>query len=440
MKKKLVVLGAGESGVGAALLGKQKKYEVFVSDFGKIKKEYQTELRNHKIPYEESKHTKEKIFEATELVKSPGIPDSVPLIKELKERGIPVLSEIEFAFKHTKDATLIGITGSNGKTTTTSLTYHLLKTAGFDVAIGGNIGYSFARLLTEKERAYYVLELSSFQLDGMFDFRPDVSVLLNITPDHLDRYDYKMKNYIASKFRIIQAQKGKDLFIYNAKDENIRAFLKGKRKRMKSRPVYNIFHQKNKLQVGESKFNTEKCSLKGLHNMFNATCAIHAAKAVGVEDKFIQEGLNTFVNAPHRLEHVATMNGVAFINDSKATNVDSVYFALAAMEKPVIWMVGGVDKGNDYSQIEKLVLEKVKAIVCLGVDNEKIKKAFRGKIEIIEETQSVKEAIQLSQKHAVKGDVVLLSPACASFDLFKNYIDRGNQFKAAVLKTANEKR
>jgi len=437
---KLVELGAGESGVGAALLGKSLGYEVFVSDFGKIKQEYQTELRNHQIPYEESKHTKEKIFEATELVKSPGIPDTVPLIKELKKRGIPVLSEIEFAFKHTKNATLIGITGSNGKTTTTSLIYHLLKTARFDVAIGGNIGYSFARLLTEKERAFYVLELSSFQLDGMYDFRPDVSVLLNITPDHLDRYDYKMKNYIASKFRILQAQKGKDLFIYNAKDENIRAFLKGKRKRMKSTPVYNIFHQKNKLQVGDAEFNTEKCSLKGLHNMFNATCAIHAAKAVGVEDKFIQEGLNTFVNAPHRLEHVATVDGVDFINDSKATNVDSVYYALAAMEKPVIWMVGGVDKGNDYSQIEKLVLEKVKAIVCLGVDNEKIKKAFRGKIEIIEETQNVKKAIKLSQEHAVQGDVVLLSPACASFDLFKNYIDRGDQFKAAVLGTMNDKR
>jgi len=392
MKKKIVILGAGESGVGAALLSKQKGYEVFVSDRGKIKEDYQTELRNHKIPYEESKHTKEKIFEATELVKSPGIPDTVPLIKELKKR----------------------------------------KTARFDVAIGGNIGYSFARLLTEKERAFYVLELSSFQLDGMYDFRPDVSVLLNITPDHLDRYDYKMKNYIASKFRIIQAQKGKDLFIYNAKDENIRAFLKGKRKRMKSTPVYNIFHQKNKLQVGDAEFNTEKCSLKGLHNMFNATCAIHAAKAVGVEDKFIQEGLNTFVNAPHRLEHVATVNGVEFINDSKATNVDSVYYALAAMEKPVIWMAGGTDKGNDYSDIEKLVLEKVKAIVCLGVDNEKIKKAFRGKIEIIEETQNVKKAIKLSQKHAVQGDVVLLSPACASFDLFKNYTQRGDLFKEAV--------
>ena len=433
MKKKIVILGGGESGVGAALLAKQKGYEVFLSDKGKINKKYQTELRNYKIPFEESKHTNEKIFEATELVKSPGIPDSVPLIKELKKRGIPVLSEIEFAFKHIENATIIGITGSNGKTTTTSLIYHLLKTARFDVAIGGNIGYSFARLLTEKEHAYYVLELSSFQLDGMYDFRPNVSVLLNITPDHLDRYDYKMENYIASKFRIIQAQKGKDLFIYNAKDENIRAFLKRKRKRMKAKPIYNIFHQKNKLKIGEAEFNTEKCNLKGLHNMFNATCAIHAAKAVGVEDKFIQEGLNTFVNAPHRLEHVAIVNGVEFINDSKATNVDSVYYALAAMEKPVIWMAGGTDKGNDYSDIEKLVLEKVKAIVCLGVDNEKIKKAFRGKIEIIEETQNVKKAIQLSQIHAVQGDAVLLSPACASFDLFKNYIDRGDQFKAAVL-------
>ncbi len=429
---KVVILGGGESGVGAALLAKKKGFEVWVSDKGKIKDQFKTELEKSNIPYEELQHTEEKIFDANEVIKSPGIPDKVPLIKALKEQGIPVISEIEFAAKYT-NATIIGITGSNGKTTTTKLIYHLLKTAGYDVAVGGNIGYSFARLLAEGNHAYYVLELSSFQLDGILDFRPDVSVLLNITPDHLDRYEYKMENYIHSKFRIIQNQKGKDLFIYNGFDKNIETYLQGKQLEIRQIPVKEIFHTKNKLTVGVSEFDTIKCSLKGQHNMFNATCAIHAAKAVGVEHKFIQHGLGTFVNAPHRLESVAIIDGIEYINDSKATNVDAVFFALSAMEKPIIWVVGGVDKGNDYNAIESLVLEKVKAIVCLGVDNTPIIEAFLGKIEIIEETQSCKDAIKVSQQYAHEGDAVLLSPACASFDLFKNYIDRGNQFKAAVL-------
>jgi len=428
---KVVILGGGESGVGAALLAKKKGFEVWVSDKGKIKDQFKTELEKSNIPYEELQHTEEKIFDATEVIKSPGIPDKVPLIKALKKQGIPVISEIEFAAKYT-NATIIGITGSNGKTTTTKLTYHLLKTAGYDVAVGGNIGYSFARLLAEGNHAYYVLELSSFQLDGILDFHPNVSVLLNITPDHLDRYEYKMENYIHSKFRIIQNQKGKDLFIYNGFDKNIETYLQGKQLGIKEIPVKNVFHTKNQLTVGVSEFDTTKCSLKGQHNMFNATCAIHVAKAVGVEHKFIQQGLDTFVNAPHRLESVATIDGIEYINDSKATNVDAVFFALSAMEKPVIWVVGGVDKGNDYNAIESLVLEKVKAIVCLGVDNTPIIEAFLGKIEIIEETQNCKEAIKVSQQYAHVGDVVLLSPACASFDLFKNYIDRGDQFKAAV--------
>lgn len=434
---KIAILGAGESGVGAALLAQQKGFEVWVSDKGAIHPNFKKELEENKIPYEELQHTKEKIFDATQVIKSPGIPDKVPLIKELKERGIPVISEIEFASKYT-DATIIAITGSNGKTTTTKLTYHLLHTAGYDVAVGGNIGTSFARLLSGGNHAYYVLELSSFQLDGIRDFRPNVSVLLNITPDHLDRYEYKMENYIASKFQIIQNQKGNDLFIYNGLDKNITTYLQDRQLTIKETIVKEIFHSKNKLTVGVSEFDTTSCSLKGMHNMFNASCAIHAAKAVGMDDTFIQQGLNTFINAPHRLEHVAEIDGVEFINDSKATNVDSVYYALKAMDKPVIWVAGGTDKGNDYNAIESLVLEKVKAIICLGVDNTPIIETFIGKIEIIEETQSCKEAIRASQQYAHVGDVVLLSPACASFDLFKNYIDRGDQFKAAVLEIKKE--
>ena len=430
---KIVILGAGESGVGAALLAQQKGFEVFVSDKSKIKSEYKNELEKNAIPYEELQHTESKIFAATEVIKSPGIPDKVPLIKELKERGIAVISEIEFAARYT-NATIIGITGSNGKTTTTKLIYHLLETAGYKVAVGGNIGTSFARLLVGGEYEYYVLELSSFQLDGIVDFRPHVSVLLNITPDHLDRYEYKMENYIHSKFRITKNQLEEDVFIYNGFDENIKTYLQDKQLIINKIPVKEVFYTKNKLRVGVSEFDTTKCSLKGQHNFFNASCAIHAAHAVGVKDEFIQQGLNTFINEPHRLEHVATIKGVDYINDSKATNVDAVYYALAAMEKSVIWVVGGTDKGNDYNAITDLVLEKVKAIVCLGLDNTPIIEAFLGKIEIIEETQSCEAAVKVAESLSEKGDVVLLSPACASFDLFKNYIDRGDQFKAAVLK------
>jgi UDP-N-acetylmuramoylalanine--D-glutamate ligase len=434
---KIVVLGAGESGVGAALLAQKKGFEVFVSDRGKIKTEFKLELEKSKIPYEELQHTESKIFEASEIIKSPGIPDKVGLIKELKKQGIPVISEIEFAARFT-NATIIGITGSNGKTTTTKLIFHLLKTAGLNVAVGGNIGTSFARLLVAGNHDYYVLELSSFQLDGIQNFRPDVSVLLNITPDHLDRYDYKMENYVYSKFRIIENQKDKDLFIYNGFDENIKTYLQDKQLIVKEISIKEVFHKKNKLTVAVSEFDTTKCSLKGQHNMFNATCAIHAVQAIGVAEKFIQQGLDTFINAPHRLEYVATIDGVDFINDSKATNVDAVFYALSAMEKPVIWVVGGVDKGNDYKAIESLVLEKVKAIVCLGVDNKPIIEAFLGKVEIIEETQNCRGVIKISQQYAHVGDVVLLSPACASFDLFENYIDRGDQFKTAVFEMKNK--
>lgn len=434
---KIVILGAGESGVGAALLAQKKGFEVFVSDRGEIKTEFKLELEKAEIPYEELQHTESKIFEASEIIKSPGIPDKVALIKELKKRGIPVISEIEFAARYTK-ATIIGITGSNGKTTTTKLIFHLLKSAGLNVAVGGNIGTSFARLLANGNHDYYVLELSSFQLDGIQSFRTDVSVLLNITPDHLDRYDYKIENYIDSKFRIIENQKESDLFIYNGFDKNIKTYLQDKHLKVRGLPVNEVFHQKNKLTVAVSEFDTTKCSLKGQHNMFNTTCAILAAQTIGVDKKNIQQGLDTFINAPHRLEYVATIDGVDFINDSKATNVDAVFYALSAMEKPVIWVVGGVDKGNDYNAIEKLVLEKVKAIVCLGVDNNAIVESFKEKVDIIEETQSCQDAIKVSRQYAHVGDVVLLSPACASFDLFKNYIDRGEQFKSAVFEMMSD--
>ncbi len=434
---KVVILGAGESGVGAAILAQKKGYEVFVSDGSAIKENYKKELNRLYIPYEEEKHTRERIYNTDLIVKSPGIPDHIELIQTAIEKEIPVISEIEFASKHT-ESVIIGITGSNGKTTTTKLIYHLLHTAGWDVDIGGNVGFSFARLLASTHRDYYVLELSSFQLDGIEDFRPNIAILLNITPDHLDRYDYQMDNYIESKFRIIRKQRSKDLFIYNALDENISNWLEGKKLKPETIAINNDHFHKNQLTPdGQTYFQTKKCSLKGPHNMFNAICAIHAVKRLGLADEYIQKGLDTFINAPHRLETVATIDGVEYINDSKATNVDAAYFALKAMEQPVILIFGGTDKGNDYDPIQQLVKEKVKAIICLGADNEKIKMAFASTIDIIEETQSATDAVQMAQKIANAGEVVLLSPACASFDLFKNYEDRGDQFRAAVLALIN---
>lgn len=429
--RKIAILGGGESGVGAALLAKKLDYEVFLSDFGTIKENYKYELKTNAIPYEEKQHTLEKIAEATEVIKSPGIPEHTSIIRALKERGIPVISEIEFASRHTI-ANIIGITGSNGKTTTTTLTYHLLKTAGFSVGMGGNVGRSFARNITEQTREYYVLELSSFQLDGIVDFRPDVAILLNITPDHLDRYDYKMKNYIDSKFRIAMNQSNKDLFIFNSDDENMKRQVAGvKSQKVPVRSNQNL--NKGFLKVGDSDFDMSQCSLKGSHNYFNATCAILAAKSVGVSDEAIQKGLNTFQSVRHRLELVATINGVDYINDSKATNVDSVFYALKAMDKPVIWIAGGTDKGNDYEPILGLVEEKVKALICLGVNNQKMIETFSPMLKIIEETKSAIEAVERAKIYAEDGEVILLSPACASFDLFKNYEDRGDLFKEAVI-------
>ena len=425
------ILGAGESGVGAALLAQQLGYSVFVSDAGTIKDNFKHTLRTNAVPYEEGKHTWARIFEADEIIKSPGIPDHVPLLLELHRMGKPVISEIEFASRFTT-AAIIGITGSNGKTTTTRLTYHLFKTAGLNVALGGNVGYSFARNISEKKYDYHVLELSSFQLDGIVRFRPDVAILLNITPDHLDRYEYKMENYVRSKFRIAMNQSEDDLLILNGDDPEIQNWMSNHPLTPRMIRVSNHFENTHSLSVGGSSFDMRACVLKGQHNFFNAACAIHAAKSVGITDEAIQEGLNSFVNAPHRLEHVSIVNGVDYINDSKATNVDSVFYALQAMEKPVVWIAGGTDKGNDYGPVMDLVRQKVKALVCLGVDNAKLLNVFSPFLNRITEAKSAKEAVEKARQIAKSGDVVLLSPACASFDLFKNYEDRGDQFKAAV--------
>jgi len=430
--KKIVILGGGESGVGAAILAKTKGHPAFLSDSGTLKAAYREKLERNNIPYEENNHDQQRIFSADLIVKSPGIPDNVPLIKALMEAGIPIISEIEFAGKHT-NAVIIGITGSNGKTTTANLTYHLLKTGGLDVGLGGNIGRSFAEMVAVAPHEYYVLELSSFQLDGIEYFQPDVSILLNITPDHLDRYDYKMENYIASKFRIIKNQQAEDIFIYNEEDKNITHFLKGKELLPVLIKVTMNSADDTKINTGEEHhFDLKKTSLKGLHNRFNAECAIHAALSQGVNKEDIQRGLETFKNSPHRLEVIATIDGITYINDSKATNVDSVYYALLATEGPIVLIIGGVDKGNDYGAIISLVKEKVKGIVCLGIDNEKIKVTFSMMVEKVVEADSMEMAIMESRKMAQSGDQILLSPACASFDLFKNYVDRGEQFTEIV--------
>ena len=438
---KVTVLGAGESGVGAALLAQQLGYEVFVSDAGLIKENFKRELADKGIPKEESKHTWTNICDSDLIIKSPGIPDATPLILKLIAQGIPVISEIEFACRHTT-APIIGITGSNGKTTTTRLTYHLLKTAGLNAGIGGNVGYSFARNITENKYEYHVLELSSFQLDGIVSLRPKIAVLLNITPDHLDRYEYKMENYVRSKFRIMMNQREDDLLILNADNVEIQRFIKRPVfNKSKHQPrlikVFDHFENTHSLKVGESVYDMQKCVLKGQHNFFNATCAIIVARSLDIKDADIQKGLDTFVNDPHRLEWVANINGVDYINDSKATNVDSSFYALQAMEKPIVWIAGGTDKGNDYSPLKQLVEEKVKALICLGKDNQKLVENFSPVLKNMEETTGAKEAVERARYYAENGDVVLLSPACASFDLFKNYMDRGDQFKAAVLELKN---
>ena len=435
-RRRIVILGGGESGVGAAILAQKEGFEIFLSDKGTLPDKYKKELKKHGIPYEECGHTIDKIVNADEVIKSPGIPDKVALIKQLRQQGTPVISEIEFASRFT-DTTIIAITGSNGKTTTTTLTHHLIKSAGLNVEVGGNIGYSFARLVAETNPDIYVLELSSFQLDGITDFRPNVALLLNITPDHLDRYDYKMENYIASKFRIFMNQKSTDLAIFNGDDKNIYNYLKHKPLNSKGKSVYFEKGENESLKIGRSKFDLTDFKLKGIHNKFNLTCAILAAKRVGVKTDQIRKAINTFQAIEHRMEEVAKIDGVTYINDSKATNVDSVFYALNAMTEPTIWIAGGTDKGNDYEPLKKLVKDKVKTIICLGVDNTKIISFFKDICPNIIVTNSAKAAVAEAKKVSKTGDTVLLSPACASFDLFKNYIHRGDLFREAVMELSS---
>ena len=431
-RKKLTVLGGGESGVGAALLAAQIGIPVWLSDAGTMADRYRLELSGAAIPFEEGGHTWATIFDSAEVVKSPGIPDSAPLVRALQERGIPVISEIEFAARYS-EAFVIGITGSNGKTTTTNLTHHLLATAGFDVVKAGNVGHSFARVLTERDPAYAVLELSSFQLDGIDRFRPDIGMLLNISPDHLDRYEYRMENYVASKFRIAMNQRAEDLLLVNADDPYIRARLKEQGVKARLIQLSQPPTEELAIEVDGHRFDLEASPLRGRHNFFNARCAVQTALLLGAAAERIQEGLNTFQNAPHRLEQVAEVDGVLFINDSKATNVDSVFYALDAMSRPVVWIAGGQDKGNDYTALLPLVEEKVKALVCLGADNARLREVFGGMVREICECRTAPEAVAQAAALASAGDVVLLSPACASFDLFRNYEQRGDLFRSAVL-------
>ena len=438
----LVVLGGGESGVGAAILGVEKDYEVFVSDKGSIAEKYKKVLLNSKIEFEEGVHSKERIFDASVVVKSPGIPDTIPMILELKDKGIPVISEIEFASKFT-NAKLVGITGSNGKTTTTMLTHHILKSSGMDVGMAGNIGDSFAWQIAQGAVSNYVLELNSFQLDGIKKFSPHIAVLTNISADHLDRYDYKIENYIASKFRITMNQTEDDYLIYDADDYSIGEWLSKNKTKAQLIP----FSIEKELEFGAYlkeeeiiiKLNTEvykmgirTLALQGKHNVKNAMAASMTAQLLKVRKETIRESLENFEGAEHRLEPVLKINGVEYINDSKATNVNATFYALDSMESPTVWIVGGVDKGNDYFDLMPLVREKVKAIVCLGVDNQKIVQTFSSVIDLIVETAGAEEAVKVAYKIAEKGDNVLLSPACASFDLFDSYEDRGRQFKNAV--------
>nr|WP_315162626.1 UDP-N-acetylmuramoyl-L-alanine--D-glutamate ligase [uncultured Flavobacterium sp.] len=439
---RLVILGGGESGVGTAILGKKKGYEVFVSDFGKIKGNYKEVLIINGIAWEEEKHTEDLILNADVVMKSPGIPDKSPIVKKLIEKGIPLLSEIEFAAPFT-DATIIGITGSNGKTTTTMLTHHLLKSAGLNVGLGGNIGKSFAWQVADNKYDSYVLELSSFQLDGILNFKPHIAIITNISPDHLDRYDYKYENYIDAKFRITMNQTEEDYLIYDADDEAITEWFKTHTTKAKLIPFSltktfseGAYIKNNKMEISinheEFTMDTEHIALEGKHNMKNAMAATSVAKLMQIRKSTIRESLSNFQGVEHRLEKVLKIQNVQYINDSKATNVNATFFALDSMNTPTVWIVGGVDKGNDYNELMSLVREKVKAIICLGVDNKKIIDVFGNVVDIMIEVSTMNDAVKMAQRLSEKGDTVLLSPACASFDLFENYEDRGKQFKQAV--------
>ena len=442
---KIIVLGAGESGVGSAILAKKKGFDVFVSDKGKISKKYRDVLSQFDIEFEEGKHSFGRILEADEVMKSPGIPDHIDLIKQINAKGIPVISEIEFAARYT-NAFKICISGSNGKTTTTLWIYHMLKSAGLNVGLAGNIGKSFAWQVAENDFDFYVLEISSFQLDGMFDFKAEIAVLMNITPDHMDRYDFDFSKYVDSKFRILQNQTEDDAFVYCLDDPVLKEEISKREIKAKQYPfTFNdslqgegAFVKNNELNINVKSniiiMTLEELALQGKHNAYNSMAASISSKLVEIRKETIKQCLSDFQNVEHRLEHVASLQGVEFINDSKATNVNSAWYALESMEDSVIWIAGGIDKGNDYESLRNMVTEKVKAIVCLGVDNAKIHASFGDLVETIVDTTSANDAVSVAYSMANNGDTVLLSPACASFDLFENYEDRGRQFKEAVNK------
>jgi UDP-N-acetylmuramoylalanine--D-glutamate ligase len=442
MSKRIVVLGGAESGTGAAVLAKLQGFDVFLSDMSNIAPAFINTLNDYGIAFEQGQHTADLICNATEIIKSPGIPNKAPIIQQIIALQIPIISEIEFASRYT-NAKMIAITGTNGKTTTTLLTYHLLKNAGLNVGLAGNVGNSFAMQVATKKFDYYVLELSSFMLDDMFDFKADIAILTNITPDHLDRYDYQMQKYVNSKFRITQNQTASDYFIYCKDDEVIQAALASQQIDSTMIPFSiaedlaygaSISNQHLNIKLKQNTFTMtiQELALQGKHNLYNSMASGVAAKLLDIRNETLKESMSDFKNAPHRLEHVARIQGIEFINDSKATNVNATWFALESINTPIIWIAGGVDKGNDYSMLTQLVKDRVRAIVCLGTDNSKIHEAFGNVVDIIVNTASATEAAEVSYHLGKKGDTVLLSPACASFDLIKNYEDRGQQFIDAV--------
>jgi UDP-N-acetylmuramoylalanine--D-glutamate ligase len=444
LKKRISILGSGESGVGAAILAVEKGYDVLVSDSGSIKDKYKKILDENNIPFEEGKHSEEIILSSYEVIKSPGIPEKAELIKKLRNERIPVISEIEFASRYT-NAKKICVTGSNGKSTTTLWIYHILKKAGLNVGLGGNVGKSFALQVAKNSFDYFVLELSSFQLDDMHAFKAEIAVLLNITPDHLDRYEYKFENYANSKFRITQNQTPEDALVYCYDDEVIKALIENNKPSARLFPFSikeklegnaAFLEEENQINININQksltMKIDQLALQGKHNVYNAMAAAIPARILEIRKESIRESLEDFAGAEHRLEFVATVNGIDFINDSKATNMNSVWYALESQNKPVIWIAGGVDKGNDYNEVMELVKNKVKAIICLGTDNTKIVKSFSGVVDRIIETRSAQEAVASAYSIGKKGDVVLLAPGCASFDLFENYEERGMSFKACV--------
>ncbi len=449
MKQRLAILGAGESGTGAALLGIAKGWDVFVSEQHVIRDKFREELVRNGIVFEEGQHSEDKILNASLVVKSPGIPEKVDIVRKIRSAGIPIVDEIEFAFRYVHGSRVIAVTGTNGKTTTTLLTWHLLKQGGLDAALAGNVGFSLARQVAQGINDWYVLEMSSFQLDGIDTFAPDIAILLNITPDHLDRYNYELANYVASKFRLIRSMRHEQHFVYYADDTMIDSEIRKHAVAPKKVPV-SLGSNADASAIatgttmsflfGDKQFEIrqEDTTLRGPHNLINTMAAVSGAVLAGVPVEAIREGLRTFVNAPHRLESVGTIKGIEFINDSKATNVDSVVYALGSFHQPIVWIAGGIDKGNDYHIIKAEVRKKVKTLICLGKDNSKLKDAFDGVVPKVMETQNVKELVRMALEAAASGDVVLLSPACASFDLFKNYEDRGDQFRSAVKELKEE--